>query len=472
MTTLKSSIIYLGSNIAEKGISFLLIPIYTYYLLPSDYGILTILQSLIGFLVIFFTLSLNGSAVRFHFDGNKTIKNWNYGNIFSMITISSVVFMIIIFLLKDLIFKMIGNIPTYPYVYLVLFLAYSNAIFTLFQQKLQMEQKAFRYAIISFSKLLLSSFFAILFLKYFHFKAEAILMGLAIGGGVILIFNIYSLYKDKLVLNLHKKLIMKNLGYSIYLIPHNLASIMMQFMDRFFIANLMNLAQAGVFSLGSQLSSILSIFTSSLNTAITPGVIKAYNEKNYSYIVNLTNILISITLIPALMFSIFSQEIIELIAPKSFYAAWEVVPSLMFYFVFQMYYFMTSSVLFYEVSATKFVAVATSLSLVFNIVLNYMFITKFGIIGASFATFISIILVNWIVIYIANKYITIDFGHLRIHIFIIIYFFIANVNFVLEISFIFKIILFLIAIISIYFYERKNDLMIEFVSLIKNKLKI
>ena len=71
------------------------------------------------------------------------------------------------------------------------------------------------------------------------------------------------------------------------------------------------------------------------------------------------------------MLSLFSPEIVNLIAPDEYKNAYLVISILSFYFVVQMYYFMTSSVLFYIEKATKFVSIATITSFILNIILNY-----------------------------------------------------------------------------------------------------
>jgi O-antigen/teichoic acid export membrane protein len=470
MKVLKNSIIYFSSSILEKGIGFFLIPIYTSFLLPKDYGILTLLQSVIAILVILFTFSLNGAASRFHFDGNNLLRKWHYGNIFTTITIISFIISILIFLLKDYIFLLLGSIPIYPYIYFLIILGYTNSVFILYQQKLQMEQRAVYYAIYSMLKLILSSLFAIVLLKYFSMKADGVFLGFSLAGIILLFLIIFNFYREKIKLNLHKKLLKKNLNYSIYLVPHNLASIVIQFMDRIFISNLLNLSQTGIFSLGSQISGLVAVFAAAINNATVPAVLKAYKNKNYQYLVNLLDISIIFIGFIATSISILAPEIISIMAPKSFSTSWKVVPPLTFYFVIQMYYFMTSSVLFYEKKATKFVAVSTIISLILNVVLNYILINFFGIIGASYATLFAMIMVNYIVIYIANKYIFVGFNHLKIHFYIIIMFISANINFLVNLNLVYKLLVVLFVFILLLFKEINNPLIRD--TIIKLKAKI
>jgi len=470
MKVLKSSIIYIISTLIEKGMAFLLIPFYTAYLTTKDYGILSMLQSLISIFVVFFTLSLNGAASRFHFEGNEFYRKLHYGNIFLSITLITIFFTIILFFFKNIIFHFLGNIPIKPYFYLVIIIAYGNSIFSLYQLKLQIEQKAILYAFNNILKFLVAVITIIILVLFFHKKADGVLEGYAISFIIFIFIIIYRLKKEKIKFNLNKKLFKRNIKYSIYLIPHNIASILMSFLDRFFITNMISLSYTGIYTLGFQISSILGIITSAINTATVSPVLKAYKEKNYLYLSELTNISVLIISIIAMFLSLFSKDIIYLMSTSSYLISYKVVPFLTFYFVFQMYYFMTSSVLFYDTKATKFVPVATGLTLLFNFIFNYLFIKMFGFLGASIATLLSMIIVNYIVIFIANRYIKVGFEHKKIHFIIFFSFFMANINLLINLNIIFKCIIFIFTLLSLIYIERNNSLLIDVKRILYEKI--
>ena len=460
MKSFKSTIIYLISSLIEKGMAFLLIPIYTHYLSTADYGILTIVQSMIAILIIFFTLSLNGAASRYHFDGKWLYRKIHYGNLFLSVTIISIIVGVLFYFSSDIIFKLIGNVPKYPYIYFIFIITYGSAIFGIYQLKLQMEQRAVEYGINNILKFLIASLIAIYLVVYLHKKADGILLGQSVAFIIFLLYIAIRLKKENIKFNLYKKFLKRNIKYSINLVPHNIAGILMQFLDRFFISNMINLSHAGVYALGGQISSILGVVASAINNATVPVVLKAYKEKNYKLLIDLANISIVVLVIGAIILSLFSSEIITIISPKSYEKASIVLSTLSFYFVIQMYYFMTSSVLFYEEKATKFVPVATVLSLIFNFIFNYFFIKELGMLGAAIATLLSLILVNYIVIFIADKYIKVGFEHLKIHFYIIVGFVAGNSNIFFKVL-IYEKILILLLVMSFFYLFEKNNLLLK-----------
>jgi len=179
MKALKSTIIYLASNIIEKGMAFLLIPMYTHYLSTKDYGMLNILQAIIGIMIVFFALSLNGAASRFHFDGGALYRKFHYGNIFSMVTLISMLMAILFIIFGKHIFLLFGNIPMYPYIYLVLVIVYGSIIFMIYQLYLQMHHRAIEYGVNNILRFLFSTAVAIYMVVISGKKADGVLIGSA-----------------------------------------------------------------------------------------------------------------------------------------------------------------------------------------------------------------------------------------------------------------------------------------------------
>jgi O-antigen/teichoic acid export membrane protein len=458
MKALKSTVIYFIGTIVEKGLAFLLIPLYTHYLSTTDYGILTIVQSMIAMAIIIFSLSLSGSASRFHFDGKEFYKKFHYGNIFLLVSFFSFFGSLLLLVFKEKIFNLVGGIPIYPYIYFIIIISYGNIIFSLYQLMLRMEYKAYEFVKNNLIKFIFTTILSIYFVVYLHKKVEGILLASVIVFLIYILYIFFKLIKRGIKFNTNERLTKKNLSYSIYLVPHNLAGILNTILDRFYISNMIDLSNAGVYALAGQLAGIISLFASIIDNSLTPNILKAYKDKNYPYLKNLANITIIFVTIIALGLSLFSPEIIYLIAPKEYENAKLIIPILSFYAVVQMYYFMTSGVLFYEKKATKFVAVATVTSLLLNFIFNYFFIKFFGVKGAAIATLLSIIIVNYFSIFIGNKFIKVGFEHKKIHFVIISGFLVANYCY--DFHILTKIIA-LSILLFIFLYIEKNNILFK-----------
>ena len=70
---LQNSAIYTVIMVLQKGISFFLMPLYTAFLSPVDYGILGVVSSISSFLSVFISLGLETAAARFYYKNNGGI---------------------------------------------------------------------------------------------------------------------------------------------------------------------------------------------------------------------------------------------------------------------------------------------------------------------------------------------------------------------------------------------------------------
>ena len=122
---LKNLSLYALGDIFPKAIGLFLLPIYTRYLSPEDYGLVQSMAVLSWFLIILFTFSFDRSLSRLYFDC-KTEKDKKdlLGTIFYFIFIISTFLLCLLFVLQtwmDLIFT---SIDFYPYFVYTIFTSY------------------------------------------------------------------------------------------------------------------------------------------------------------------------------------------------------------------------------------------------------------------------------------------------------------------------------------------------------------
>ena len=119
---INNSIYYTVGNILPQAIGFILLPIYTKYLTPEDFGIVSSMQVLNVILTLLFTLAIDRSVYRLYFDySNDKDKRDFIGTITISIFFISTTVLFIIFISNNLISQIYSSIDFYPfYVYVVL----------------------------------------------------------------------------------------------------------------------------------------------------------------------------------------------------------------------------------------------------------------------------------------------------------------------------------------------------------------
>ena len=102
MSLAKNSLLYLISTICLKAVGFLLLPLYTHLVSPTEYGYVYVVSAFQTFMGLFLTLSMHGAIARFYFDCKNLdeIKQM-YSQQVSTITISATTITIIMLLLRE-----------------------------------------------------------------------------------------------------------------------------------------------------------------------------------------------------------------------------------------------------------------------------------------------------------------------------------------------------------------------------------
>ncbi len=98
---IKKSLTYISSDIINKILPFLLLPIITRYLSPSDYGTLSVFDSIVGFLAVFVGLgSQEMVTVNYFKIPKEELKNY-IGNVFIITLLTSLLYLLIFFTFKS-----------------------------------------------------------------------------------------------------------------------------------------------------------------------------------------------------------------------------------------------------------------------------------------------------------------------------------------------------------------------------------
>src|SRR5690554_1495885 len=125
---LENSLFYVVSSLLVRAIAFFLLPIYTYFLTPDDYGMVNLITSFIDVATFIIAFSLYSAAIRFYTDykGDRTKLKRLYGTIISFVIISGIISLIIAIIFRNSVVSIFfDGIAFFP----VVFLAFLFLIF-------------------------------------------------------------------------------------------------------------------------------------------------------------------------------------------------------------------------------------------------------------------------------------------------------------------------------------------------------
>jgi len=384
-TIFKNSITYTFFNVLQKAISFFLLPLYTIYLTPSDYGIINVLTSATALLSFFYTFSIQAASARFHYKYRRNInlvkKIWGCNLIF--IIINSIIWMIlsILFYNYTLIHLIGKDISFTPYVLICFINCAIAPIFQYYQVYLQTTQKAKHFALNGFVNFIVVVFLNITFVVFLKMKALGILYAMLI---TTIIFSLYSLWylRKEVILIYSNKILKKSLSYSIPLLPHTLSGWLNGMLDRIFINRIINLTSVGLYSISYQFGFLVNMIAFGVNQAYSPWFFKNHNSaEGIKKIQLISDICIAIICIIGFFIAIFSKEILFLMTDVKYHSAWPAIVILVYANLFDSIYYFYVSTLFLE--KTKILSVISISCALLNCFLNILLISYYGYIGAA-----------------------------------------------------------------------------------------
>src|SRR5690625_4033326 len=268
----KNSLLYTIGSMLTPMIGLIMLPIYTGYLNPSEYAIMTTIQTLMGMLNLFLLLSLHGAVTRFFYDFlEQPDKQKRYlGSIFSFVLIWASVISIFLILFREpigaLLFK---NITINPFYFYLVGLSWVTALYELPMALFRAQEKAGMFILINILRAVLVMFVTIYLIIGKGMGAESALFSQFLITLVIIFFT-FGLQLKRLKFSLDTFFIKQSLLFSLPLLPHVASGWIINSSDRIILEKFIDLSDLGIYALAVQVSMVLSIFYTSVNNALVP----------------------------------------------------------------------------------------------------------------------------------------------------------------------------------------------------------
>ncbi len=412
----KGTVIYGTGVVLNRFITLLLLPLFTAYLSPKEYGIIAILAMLSGLLSCIFSLGI-GVAIGIHYflgEGIKPKADTIWMATFVLALASFCLLTIGVFGSEKLAFFALGSVE---YRFLVILALVNTSLEILAQPSisyLQFEEKSTQFVIISVVTTLITLGSSILFIAIL----EKGIIGLMEAGMIsrLISFIIYFLIMVrslKLSTNfpLAKKLIKTGLPY----VTGALCFFMIQYADRYMLEIFCGLKVVGIYSVGYSLGMVMILFVAAFSSAWTPYFNSFVNnqqeaEKLFGKV--LEYYIMGMGFLCLCMF-LFAKPVVVMMTTAPFYGAYSVVGLIALSQLLYGCYIIFLPGLYYAKKSGK-VNLIIILASCINILLNLILVPKWDMLGATLATVFSFFVMAVATHFTAKKYLVIHFDWLKI----------------------------------------------------------
>ena len=446
---LNDTLVYGLGFVLLRGISFLLLPIYTNLLSTYDAGIIFIIYTILAFLNPVFSFGMDSALLKFFNSKSYQKVEIISSSIIALVVSSAVLSSIII--IVSFIGKPLFNM-NYNWLMIISMILFFDSISSRLLIIVRLLERPFYYLFIGFINIVSSLALNIYYIDYKQLGEQGAIYALALTSLIQFIGLVPILFKNINISNFNTHLLKKMFLFGFPFFPAAILFIVTGMVDRFFIKYYLNVEQVGIYGAGYKIGSLISIVVIAFNLNWQPYYLKyqknEFFSKNikkisqlFSVFLLLITTLISIGWVLITKIQLFNHHLIGF----EFWDAGIIVPWVAFgYYFYGLFILQMPSI--YIKNKQLWIPFFWGLAAIINIILNILLIPRAGIMGAGVATLLSY-LTMFISLYVKNqKWMPLNF----INKFLIFYF-ILSVTLVFLVNC--NIIDFIIKPLSVFIYS-------------------
>lgn len=380
----KASFFYLVGNLFNKGIVFLTVPVFTRLLSTSDYGVVTTYNSWVTILSMITSFAMY-MAIRAAFV--------DYRNKIDDFMSVSTTFTLMI---GGCLFVVIGGIglivKNKAIVYLFLICVshgLSAALIENYSMYLMMQYKYKFRTILMVLPSLISVIVSIL--AIWLFVEKDLYLGRIIPTALVYcgfgLMTVVLVYKRSHIM-ISVEFLKYGLAISTPLVLHGIALNLLSQSDRTMITIFRDTSETGIYSLIYNFSMIATVITTSLDGVWVPWFTDKIKNRDLNKINCVAKDYINLMTFAMIGVILAGPEIVKILAAEQYWEGIDLIPPVVLsnYIIFA-YTLYVNIEHFYK--KTIFITINTLIAAATNLVLNFLFIPRFGYIAAAFTTLIS-----------------------------------------------------------------------------------
>jgi len=377
--------------VASKLVGFVMIPVYTRFLQPRDYGVLELLDLMLFLATTFASMGIYGAVFRFYavYPSEKDKKEVVGTALYYSAGCSLSVTLVLAWLAPLIARGLLGSADYGHYVRIVAATFFFSNLCEVPLAYLQARERSVTFVSVSVSRTVLGAASLAVALALLRWGVQGVLFANCLTNAVAgLTLTIVTL-RD-LPSRLAKEKLKQMLRYGLPLIPGALASFVLTFSDRFFLRHFGTLADVGVYALGYKLAMVVGLLTNS-PFALTWqwqqfDIAAKENAKELYARIQLYQLLVS--LLVGVAVTVLARDALRILTPETYWDGARIVPFIVLcYILDNTRTVILSSILVQR--ATHYEAWIGAVVTLTDLLLNYVLISRYLAMGAASATLLA-----------------------------------------------------------------------------------
>jgi O-antigen/teichoic acid export membrane protein len=395
----KQSSIYFIGDIARRGLGFVMIPIYTRYLTPADYGIIELVELFVMVASVCFGIgSVAEGMIRLYHDWQDAESRASViSTAVAVIALSGLAAAAIASTIAGpLSVRMFGN-RDYAWLVRAAFLAmiFGNLIdIGLIYQRIKL--RAVFFVCYSLVQLVANAGLNVYFIVFAHMGVWGFVLAklvcTSLGAAVLL-----TLLFREVGCRLRWEPVHRMIQFAGPLMVTGGAFFVMHFADRFFLNHFADLSTVGTYALAYKVGFLVTYLVGQPFGSV-------WNVSLYGYVgqdrwreqfARVASYLMFFLMLVAVILSVFAEQVLKLMAPSAYFSAAFLIPIVAFGYVFRETGDFFRTLLFINKQVIALGKITVSCAIL-NLILDWILIREYKAAGAAWAT-----VITWMVYMVA-----------------------------------------------------------------------
>jgi O-antigen/teichoic acid export membrane protein len=374
---------YTAASVISKLIAVALLPLYTRFLTPADYGAAEVMFAAVVALSIVIRLGVVEALLRFYYlegEDRKEVTGTSFAVLFWAGLVTVAVLMPFAGPISELLLGVRETELARIALVGLFVLTLSEYLLTLFR----LDEKAGQFLVVTMASVLVTIPVTVVLVVFEGMGAEGLLLG-SYGTGLVFVIGLIIWHRRKLALLPDGPTLRRMLRFGFPTMPAELSLYSLNFIDRILVARFLGLAEAGLYSLAVKISQSVNVLVRGFQLAFPPLAYSITDDdearRAYSVIVTWFAVLMAFVVTAIWL---LAPWVVRIFAAPDFFPAVEAVgPVAAGTALYAVY--MVLLVVLGRTGRTEFNFPATLAGVATNIVLNVLLLPPLGILGAGVA---------------------------------------------------------------------------------------
>ena len=410
-----SSIYGLGTIVARL-VGFLLLPLYTRYLSPANYGVLETISVSTAIIGIVVTIGIARALGRFYYvSDDQTDRDRVLMTTYVTYITGALLFLPVLLFISTPLANLLFQTEAYGYFFKISFISLLlGALIDIGLMYLRLIKKPVIFISITITRLILLIGFNVFFIVYLKMGMLGILYSTLIVrslAAVILTAAIWRRAQFSFSFAICKDI----LRYLLPIIPSRIGSSMVKQSDKYFVLIFMSIADMGIYSLALKFGNIIhQLLTAPFNLAYIPRRFEIMNRSEAGEIyAGIFTYYIFLVVFAGLVISIFIPEILTLMVTPRFMKAKDIIPLVVLSMVlFGTHFHFEFGILYSK--KTEYLAYINVICAMLQVTLNILLIPNYGLYGAVWSSIIVLSIEAFALYVFSKRFFTIPYQFGRV----------------------------------------------------------